>query len=261
MRLNSESAAIFSVRTAKQLADELIAYLQTKRCILGKGRNVAVHKNDTLIAPKKFPQLKTVNPCRPVEWEAPSPGRQIKPKQYLNLSNIVSINIHSLLTIADFVVRFLAIHPFQDGNGRLSRILTNLLLLRNGYTFIQYSSHERVVEANKDNYYLALKTSQEKLKSQKDFSLTWVEFFLELLKKQKDDLKTKIEQERKAHRTPELSEKICSLANDHSRITVAFITNGLQANRNTVKKHLQNLVKIGRLVKHGKGRGAYYSLF
>ena len=170
-------------------------------------------------------------------------------------------DIHSLLTIADFVVRFLAIHPFQDGNGRLSRILTNLLLLRNGYTFIQYSSHERVVEANKDNYYLALKTSQEKLKSQKDFSLTWVEFFLELLKKQKDDLKTKIEQERKAHRTPELSEKICSLANDLSRITVAFITNELQANRNTVKKHLQNLVKIGRLVKHGKGRGAYYSLF
>ena len=170
-------------------------------------------------------------------------------------------DMHSLLTIADFVVRFLAIHPFQDGNGRLSRILTNLLLLRSGYTFIQYSSHERVVEANKDNYYLALKTSQEKLKSQKDFSLTWVEFFLELLKKQKDDLKTKIEQERKAHRTPELSEKICSLANDHSRITVAFITNELQANRNTVKKHLQNLVKIGRLVKHGKGRGAYYSPF
>jgi predicted HTH transcriptional regulator len=79
--------------------------------------------------------------------------------------------------------------------------------------------------------------------------------------KRKDDLKTKIEQERKALRTPELSEKIYSLANDHSRITVAFITNELQANRNTVKKHLQNLVKIGRLVKHGKGRGAYYSLF
>ena len=170
-------------------------------------------------------------------------------------------DIHPLLTIADFVVRFLAIHPFQDGNGRLSRILTNLLLLRNGYPFIQYSSHERIVEANKDNYYLALKTSQEKLKSQKDFSLTWIEFFLELLKKQKDDLKTRIKRERKAHRTPELSARICSLANDHSRITVAFITNELQANRNTVKKHLQNLAKTGRLVQHGKGRGAYYSPF
>ena len=170
-------------------------------------------------------------------------------------------NLHPLLTIADFVVRFLAIHPFQDGNGRLSRILTNLLLLRNGYGFIRYSSHERIVEANKDNYYKVLRTSQDKLKSQGDFSITWVEFFLELLKKQKDDLKTKIERERKAHQLPELSEKICRLANDHSRITVAFITNELQANRNTVKKHLQNLVKNGRLVKHGKGRGAYYSPF
>ena len=72
-------------------------------------------------------------------------------------------DIHPLLAVADFVVRFLAIHPFQDGNGRLSRILTNLLLLRKGYTFVQYSSHERIVEANKDNYYLALRTSQEKL--------------------------------------------------------------------------------------------------
>lgn len=170
-------------------------------------------------------------------------------------------DIHPLLTVADFVVRFLAIHPFQDGNGRLSRILTNLLLLRNGYAFVQYSSHERIVEANKDKYYLALRVSQQKMKSQNDFSLIWVEFFLELLKKQEDDLKAKIERERKAHRLPDLSAKICRLARDHGRITVAFISSELQANRNTVKKHLQKLVKIGRLVKHGKGRGAHYSRF
>jgi len=168
---------------------------------------------------------------------------------------------HPLLAVADFVVRFLAIHPFQDGNGRLSRVLTNLLLLRNGYAFVQYSSHERIVEANIDKYYLALRESQAKLKSPNHFSWIWLEFFLELLKKQEEDLKSKIERERKAHQLPELSEKICSLANDHSRISVAFIANEIQANRNTVKKHLQNLVKLGRLVKHGKGRGAYYSPF
>jgi Fic family protein len=170
-------------------------------------------------------------------------------------------DIHPLLTIADFIVRFLAIHPFQDGNGRLSRILTNLLMLRNGYTFAQYSSHERIVEANKDKYYLALRESQEKLKSLKEFSLTWMEFFLELLKKQKDDLEAKIERKKKAQRLPELSEKICTLASDHGRITVAFISRELRANRNTIKKHLQYLVKVGRLVKHGRGRGSYYSPF
>ena len=77
----------------------------------------------------------------------------------------------------------------------------------------------------------------------------------------KDDLNAKIEREKKANRLPHLSAKICSLADEHGRITVAFISGELQANRNTVKKHFQKLVKVGRLVKHGKGRGAYYSPF
>jgi Fic family protein len=168
-------------------------------------------------------------------------------------------DIHPLLTIADFTVRFLAIHPFQDGNGRLSRILTNLLLVRNGYTFAQYSSHERIVEANKDQYYQALRSSQQKLEALHDFSLTWAAFFLELLKKQKDELNAKIDRERNAQRLPELSVKIESLAKDHGRVTVAFLTGELKANRNTIKKHLQKLVEFNRLVKHGKGRGTYYS--
>jgi Fic family protein len=139
--------------------------------------------------------------------------------------------------------------------------LTNLLMLRNGYTFAQYSSHERIVEENKDKYYLALRESQAKLKSLKEFSLTWLEFFLELLKKQKDDIKAKIERQKRTQRLPELSEKIYTLASEHGRITVALISDELKANRNTIKKHLQNLARVGRLVKHGKGRGSYYSPF
>ncbi len=91
--------------------------------------------------------------------------------------------------------------------------------------------------------------------------MTWLEFFLELLKKQKDELKAKIDREKKTQRLPELSDKICTLASDRGRITVAFISAELKANRNTIKKHLQNLVSVGKLVKHGKGRGAYYSPF
>ena len=167
-------------------------------------------------------------------------------------------DIHPLLTIADFVLRFLAIHPFQDGNGRSARILTNLMLLRSDYDFVQYSSLERIVEANKDQYYLALKESQKNLVSDESFSLTWAEFFLEMLRKQKNHLLEKIERERKALTLPELSVKILQLAREHGRISILFISNVLQANRNTVKKHVQQLVKNGRLVKQGKGRGTYY---
>jgi Fic family protein len=167
-------------------------------------------------------------------------------------------DIHPLLTIADFVIRFLAIHPFQDGNGRLARILTNLMLLRSGYDFVQYSSHERIVETNKDQYYLALRESQKNLRSDESFSFTWAEFFLEMLREQKNHLLEKIERERKARTLPELSERILHLAREHGRISISFISNVLQANRNTVKKHVQQLVKNGRLVRQGKGRGTYY---
>ncbi len=76
---------------------------------------------------------------------------------------------HPLLAISDFILRFLAIHPFQDGNGRLSRVLTNLILLRCGYDFVMFSSHERIIEANKENYYGALRVSQKDIKDLSSF--------------------------------------------------------------------------------------------
>ncbi len=175
--------------------------------------------------------------------------------------NLKEADTHPLPTIADFIVRFLAIHPFQDGNGRLSRVLTNLLLLRGGYAYVQYSSHESIVEANKDKYYSALRTAQMKLKSGEKSPDIWTAFFLEMLKDQKDHLLKKIEREKIAHALPDVSIQILNLAKEHGRITVSFVTNVLQVNRNTVKKHLQQLVRSEKLVLHGKGRGSYYFPF
>jgi len=175
--------------------------------------------------------------------------------------NLKEVDTHPLIAVADFIVRFLAIHPFQDGNGRLSRVLTNLLMLRSGYAYVQYSSHESVVEADKDKYYLALRTAQKELGSgEKSFEI-WTTLFLEMLKKQKDHLLKKIEREKIAHALPDVSIRILNLAKEHGRVTVSFVTNVLQINRNTVKKHLQYLVRTEKLVLHGKGRGSYYSPF
>lgn len=166
---------------------------------------------------------------------------------------------HPILVISDFVLRFLAIHPFQDGNGRLSRVLTNLMLLRYGYQFVMYSSHERIIEANKEEYYQALRASQKNLDSSNAFQDAWTEFFLNLLKKQKDELQAKIQLERAILEVPALSTKILDLAREHGRITVSFLLKALDGNRNTIKKHLQALVKKGQLDKHGQGRGTYYT--
>ena len=175
--------------------------------------------------------------------------------------NLKDADTHPLMTIADFIVQFLAIHPFQDGNGRLSRVLTNFLLLRSGYAYVQYSSHESIVEANKDKYYLALRTAQKELGSGEKSSEIWTVFFLGMLKDQKDHLLKKIEREKIVHALPDVSMRILNLAKEHGRITVSFATSLLQVNRNTVKKHLQHLVLTEKLILHGKGRGSYYSPF
>lgn len=86
--------------------------------------------------------------------------------------------LHPLLVIGNFLVEFLMIHPFQDGNGRLSRILTNLLLLQQGYLYVPYVSHEKLIENHKPNYYIALRKSQKTLKTRKEDVIPWLEFFL-----------------------------------------------------------------------------------
>lgn len=169
--------------------------------------------------------------------------------------------MHRLLIIAIFVVTFLAIHPFQDGNGRLSRILTSLLLLKCGYDYVPYSSLESVIERNKKNYYLALRQSQKTIRDESPNWQPWIIFFLKSLKKQKDGLSIKIAQERILLDTlPELSIRILEIARERGRISVGEAVKVLGENRNTLKDHFKNLVKKKFLEKHGAGRGSWYSL-
>ncbi len=97
---------------------------------------------------------------------------------------LVQNKYHPLLLIANFIVEFLNIHPFEDGNGRLSRVLTNLLLLQYGYAYIPYVSHEKLIEDNKPDYYLSLRASQKTLKTEKADISAWLNFFLDILLEQ-----------------------------------------------------------------------------
>lgn len=167
-------------------------------------------------------------------------------------------DLHPLLIIAIFTVHFLAIHPFQDGNGRLSRILTTLLLLQNGYLYAPYSSLEAIVEQNKEGYYLALRKAQGTLNQGDDNLGTWLLFFLDCMKKQKDNLAVKIERERLMVRLSELSTKIVQVVKDHGQLGISDIQAITHANRNTIKVRLRELVDDGYLIMQGKGKGARY---
>ena len=175
-------------------------------------------------------------------------------------TRLADADTHPLLAIAVFVVVFLAIHPFQDGNGRLSRILTTLLLLRAGYAYVPYTSLESVIERSRDAYYLALRRTQATLGAGAPDWGPWFAYFLGALRRQKRHLEQKIERERvMLADLPELSVRILDIARDHGRVTVAAAERATGASRNTIKNHLKALTRDGRLTRHGDGRGTWYA--
>jgi Fic family protein len=166
-----------------------------------------------------------------------------------------------LLVIAIFGVVFLEIHPFQDGNGRLSRVLTTLLLLRSGYTYVPYSSLESVIEASKEAYYLALRQTQASIRSDNPNWQPWLLFFLRSLTEQVRRLEQKIERENIVLAAlPELSLHIVEFVREHGRITMAEAIRLTASSRNTLKQHFRNLVEQGHLNQRGSGRGVWYEL-
>ena len=151
---------------------------------------------------------------------------------------------HPLILSGIFIVVFLAIHPFKDGNGRLSRVLTTLLLLRAGYSHVPYSSMEGVIEQNKDSYYLALRRTQQTIRKEQQNWEAWLVFFLRTMAKQKDNLAARVKEEQALRAAlPALSRQIVELAKTRSEITVKEIEDSTGANRNTIKFHVKKLAE------------------
>ena len=172
-----------------------------------------------------------------------------------------STTLHPLLALAVFVVTFLEIHPFQDGNGRLSRVLTTLLLLQAEYAYVPYSSLESVIEQNKREYYQALRGTQGTIRTGAPNWQPWILFFLRSLHAQVKRLEKKVEFEKVLLAAmPELSLQILDLVRARGRITTKSAVELTGANRSTVKQHLQKLVDAGHLAQHGENRGAWYGL-
>ena len=171
-----------------------------------------------------------------------------------------SPSVHPLLSIAVFVVVFLQIHPFQDGNGRLSRILTTLFLLRSGYSYVSYSSLENIIEQNKEGYYLSLRKTQKTIHNKNPDWRPWILFFLRSLQKQVKRLTKKLEYEKTILSSlPSLSVKILEYAKKQGRVTIGDMIKKTGVSRNTLKGHFRVLIKKGHLTKHGQGRGVWYS--
>lgn len=165
---------------------------------------------------------------------------------------------HPLVKCAIFAYEFVSIHPFQDGNGRMSRLLSTLLLLKNGYSWVQYVSLEHEIELRKQEYYTELRRCQAQ-RPQEDVT-PWVYYFLSVLDSNREHLQYKLEQSGMASQLSPVQKSILAYIGNHPGCQSGEIAKSLNLALPTVKRILNELVSIPLLDKHGSGRGTNYSV-
>ncbi len=163
------------------------------------------------------------------------------------------------MVIANFVFEFLAIHPFQDGNGRLSRILTNLLLLQAGYEFCPFVSHEKIIEDNKADYYVALNQTQQSWKNEDEDVSPWLMFFLGVVENQSQQVLRLMTDEPTELFLSELQLQVWEYANSVDTFSRGEIVNAT-LNPRTVDHTLRKLVDMNKIGRFGQARATRYRI-
>lgn len=169
-------------------------------------------------------------------------------------------DMHPLMITAAFVYEFLSIHPYQDGNGRLSRLLTSLLLIKQDYRFIQFVSFENVIETKKEGYYKALMEGQKNRDKRTERIDSWVVFFLDCLIEltRRLDVKYAIYSKLKTVLIGR-QQSILEYIKEQKTVRISELVTKLDGlSRNTLKKDLAFLVREGLILKTGEGRGVRY---
>lgn len=241
----------FSESTVKHLHKELLKYVEKDKQHRGEykktenkvhmvdqaGKSVAVLFDTTpaYLTPKEMQEL--------VEWTR---------------DTLEKGEIHPLLVIANFLVEFLLIHPFQDGNGRLSRILTNLLLLQRGYLYMPYVSHEKLVEDHKADYYLALRRSQKTLKTEKEDIAPWLEFFLSVILEQSKRAVVLLSKEAIEKLFSPKQLLVLEYFQKAEEVTPGELSAKLKIARPTVNQILTRLLQFKKIERFGLGRSTRY---
>lgn len=165
---------------------------------------------------------------------------------------------HPLLVISNFLVEFLNIHPFVDGNGRISRILTNLLLLKAGYAYIPYISHEKLVEANKPDYYIALRKSQKTIKKKKEDVTPWINFFLDIVLEQSKQAAGLLSKENLEKLLSPKQLSVWRYLNTVDEASPAEMSKQTKVARPTINQALDKLLRLKKIERIGLGRSTRY---
>jgi Fic family protein len=203
----------------------------------GKSIGVLFDTTPAYLTPKEMQEL--------VEWTQ----KEINENKY-----------HPLLLIANFIVEFLNIHPFTDGNGRLSRIFTNFLLLQSGYLYMPYISHEKLIEDNKPDYYMALRKSQKTFKKNEEDIVPWLDFFLTILLKQSEMAIQLLSKENVENILSIKQLAVWQYMQTVKEASPIEILDKVEIARPTVNQALNKLLKLKKIERIGDGRATRYRI-
>jgi len=174
-------------------------------------------------------------------------------------SELTRDEFHPIVVIANVIVEFLAIHPFHDGNGRLSRILTNLLLAKAGYGYMPYASLEKIIEDHKAEYYIALRTAQKDGKSSRASMARWIHFFVDVMVRQIDVLKGFLEGASRDSLLSPNQQRTLILFEQHGEISTSLVAKKLKIPSVSAKQILNRLLELGLVKRLGAGRTTRYT--
>jgi Fic family protein len=166
--------------------------------------------------------------------------------------------IHPLLVIGNFIVEFLKIHPFSDGNGRLSRILTNMLLLRAGYMYVPYVSHEQIIERRKEEYYIALRQSQGTFKLEEQSIESWLVFFLSVIEEQSIKAIALLNAEHLEDILSKNQLEVWEYISSVPDASAGDIVKNTTVARPTINQALEKLLRLNKIKRTGQGRAVRY---
>jgi Fic family protein len=243
----------FSESTIKYFHQEILKY--TDKDVQHRGEYKKTENKVAMVSPTGEP-LEILFDTTDA-WKAPAEMRELV--EWTQRA-FLEKEWHPLLVIGNFVVEFLLIHPFEDGNGRLSRVLTNLLLLQQGYAYVPYVSHEKLIEANKIEYYLALRNSQVTFRSEQENLVPWMNFYTRVLHEQVEQALQLISATEVAKLLSPQQQKVWEYI---ETVTGEFTPRDIEAAciipRPTVSQVLEKLLKLKWIERRGLGRGTRYT--
>ena len=233
----------FSESTIRQFNNDLLKYVTTEADHRGKYKtmdnSVAMVKDGKVVTTifKTTPPLHTPKKMQDlIAWTNEA---------------LAQVRYPVLLVTANFLVEYLAIHPFKDGNGRSSRALTNLILLKNDYSFMPYVSHEKFIEDNKSRYYLALRRSQSTFGTKKESISEWLDFFIEVVHRQAEQASKLLSKENIENLLSKKQQDVWTCLQNVSDASIEEIAKKTNMRVPTVYQAISKLIKLKKVERIG----------